>query len=452
MSALPRNLRRAIAHQAPSAPSRVPGGRPTFRYPGLAHEPPPGDVGATPAPTTVRVRSPLEESLLDASARRAEARKLRRDVLTWAGILSVVTAGFAALLLRSAAGDHGAGAAGARQLAVPERLDVLAAHGATHAARSGPERERPHAPALVRAEAKVEAPSEGLPDDADANVRRDGHGGLKGGVLFVPKSFSSRDGSYDLLIHFHGNTRVVLESVEHADLNALVAVVNLGVGSLPYEEAYAVRGSYEALLDQIGRVAEARGLATPRLRRVALSSWSAGYGALSSILQLRTGRDPLDALLVLDGIHCGYRDGDPRALNALNLEPFVRAARLAADRGILFSITHAEVIPEGYAGSAETADLLLGAVGGVRQPRGAGDAPPHVDLPAARGAVSKKLEKRMEPMTEAAVGGLRVRGYRGETPEHHMAHLFQMGATVLPELAARWSTAQPVEAAEPTAR
>ncbi len=31
-----------------------------------------------------------------------------------------------------------------------------------------------------------------------------------------------------------------------------------------------------------------------------------------------------------------------------------------------------------------------------------------------------------------------VRGYRGETPEHHMAHLLQMGATVLPELASRW--------------
>jgi len=31
-----------------------------------------------------------------------------------------------------------------------------------------------------------------------------------------------------------------------------------------------------------------------------------------------------------------------------------------------------------------------------------------------------------------------VRGYRGNTPEHHMAHLLQMGATVMPELAERW--------------
>jgi len=36
------------------------------------------------------------------------------------------------------------------------------------------------------------------------------------------------------------------------------------------------------------------------------------------------------------------------------------------------------------------------------------------------------------------VGSFRIRGYRGNTRGHHMAHLFQMGATVLPELAQRW--------------
>ena len=47
----------------------------------------------------------------------------------------------------------------------------------------------------------------------------------------------------------------------------------------------------------------------------------------------------------------------------------------------------------------------------------------------------------MEPVSEATVGTFHVRGYRGNTPEHHMAHLLQMSATVLPELVARWQTA-----------
>ncbi len=44
----------------------------------------------------------------------------------------------------------------------------------------------------------------------------------------------------------------------------------------------------------------------------------------------------------------------------------------------------------------------------------------------------------MIPTTEASVGELHVRGFRGNTPEHHMAHLLQMASTVLPELVERW--------------
>ncbi len=79
------------------------------------------------------------------------------------------------------------------------------------------------------------------------------------------------------------------------------------------------------------------------------------------------------------------------------------------------------------------------AHGKREKPRSA--APEHLQLRAAEGAVSRALEKRMEPVSEATVGTFHVRGYRGNTPEHHMAHLLQMGATVLPELVARWQSA-----------
>jgi hypothetical protein len=273
---------------------------------------------------------------------------------------------------------------------------------------------------------------------ADAAIRFKGYAHLPGGVLYVPRTFSSEDGAYDLLLHFHGNTGVVVESAEHAKLNAIVAVINLGTGSGPYETAYASPGLYEALLDRIERAVAERGLAHGRLRRVALSSWSAGYGALSSIFEWRTGRDPLDAILVLDGIHCGFFGHETKRMKSQNLTPFVKAAREAADGRFLFSITHSDVEPTAYASSSATADFLLEAVDGHRNP--ALDPPEHVELRAAVGAVSKKLEKRMEPESEAIVGGFHVRGYRGNTAEHHMAHLLQMAATVLPELRERWSS------------
>ncbi|WP_437677519.1 hypothetical protein [Sorangium sp. So ce131] len=271
-------------------------------------------------------------------------------------------------------------------------------------------------------------------------IRHDGYAPIRGGVLFTPESFKPAGPSYDLLVHFHGNTQLVRESAEVAGLNAAVAVVNLGIGSGAYEDAYAQPGMYEGLLGDIDRALAQRGLPTPRVRRVALSSWSAGYGAVAKILELRRGTDTVDAILVTDGIHCGFAPEQPSGLNTIQLASFARAAQRAASGEILFTITHSEIDPITYASSSATANYLLEvAQGGPVDRPLALDAPPHLRLRAAEGAVSRRLEKQMVPTTEASVGGLHVRGYRGNTPEHHMAHLLQMAATVLPELTERWS-------------
>ncbi|EYF02903.1 hypothetical protein [Chondromyces apiculatus] len=276
-------------------------------------------------------------------------------------------------------------------------------------------------------------------------IEHQGYGSIPGGVLFTPDSFAPTGSDYDLLLHFHGNTRVVRESAEVAGLNAAVAVVNLGVGSGPYEVAYIAPGTYEALLEEINRVIALRGVPSPRLRRVALSSWSAGYGAISKILEMRRGADPLDALLVLDGIHTGWLEGsrthDLAALNPLHLDAFARAARRASSGDFLFSITHADIDPIAYAGTSLTADYLLREAAGQPLERTApGPAPAHLALRSAEGAVAKRLEKRLEPTSDTRLGDLHVRGYTGNTPEHHMSHLLQMGATVIPELVSRWSS------------
>jgi hypothetical protein len=272
---------------------------------------------------------------------------------------------------------------------------------------------------------------------ADRALDRGRHSWVRGGVLFVPSTFASAGGDYDLLIHFHGNTAVVRESVEVAGLNTIVVVVNLGEGSRVYSDFYRLPGSYERLLAQVERRLVSRGLERPRLRRVALSSWSAGYGALSKILALRKGDDPLDAVMVSDGIHTHYLPEAPDQLNPRVMAPYAALAARAARGDLLFSITHTEVDPRAYASAEATSSYLLEAVGGERYPRYSGVGR-HVQLAAAEGAVAKKKEKRMVLESEGRVGDLHVRGYLGETKEHHMAHLLQMAGTVLDELAERW--------------
>lgn len=371
-------------------------------------------VGPTPTPPPVAVAD-APPSPAPAS-RRAPRRRVGRALAA----LALVAMALIATAFRTVEGTPlRAFATWSSTLRLPDAVARRALAAAPHA--------------LTVGSTDVDAPDDGEPVEGAPAIKRDGHASIPGGILVAPRSFTTTDGSYDLLVHFHGNTAVVRESAEVADLNALVAVVNLGIGSAPYEEAYAVPGTWEELLGSIQRGARERGIATPRLRRVALSGWSAGYGAISTILQVRRGHEDLDAILSLDGIHCGWEMGQ---LNARQMAPFASAAKKAAAGDILFSITHSAIDPRAYASTTATADYLLQAVGGRRAEPA--PAPGYLSLASMKGAVARDREKTMEPTSEARVGGLVVRGYRGETPEHHMAHLFQMAATVLPDLVQRW--------------
>ena len=271
-------------------------------------------------------------------------------------------------------------------------------------------------------------------------IQHQGHVPIHGGVLVAPSTFvPAPDGSYDLIVHFHGDVGVVRESVEVAGINAIVAIVNLGIGSKVYRETYDGDGEWERLLDNINRGVINRGVPSPKVRRIALSCWSAGYGAVGSVLLHRRGTDPLDAILVEDGIHAGWREEDPSQLNPLPFSMFVDAARAAAGGKILFTMTHSEISPPLYGGTSTTAAFMLHAVGAEPVKNAMLELPPHVKLVAAEHAVSKRLEKHMVPISDTRVGLLHIRGYAGDTREHHMAHLLQMAATVLPELQERWA-------------
>jgi hypothetical protein len=387
------------------------------------------DSEPTPTPRPVAVDIPGAPYGVAPASKPAPVRRSRLLARSVEAFLALALVGTAALAVAGRA--RPAAEAEAQR---PRAWSSFAA--AAYAAVPEVETPRVEPPAVVAAPV---APAVGAHPEApraDAHVARTGYAHVPGGVVFVPGSFSSDDGGYDLYLHFHGNTRVVNESAEVAGLNAIVAVVNLGVNSAPYLDAYEEPGSYERLLASIDHAVAERGLEHPHLGRVAIGSWSGGYGAVSRILEVGRGQGSLDAVLVLDGIHCGYLEENPKALNAMIISPFLGAARRAAEGKLLFSITHSEIDPVAYAGTHVTADYLLDAVHGRRgEPQA---APDHLQLRAAEGAVSKKLEKWMEPTSDTTVGSFHVRGYRGNTPEHHMAHLLQMGATVMPELVHRW--------------
>jgi len=144
--------------------------------------------------------------------------------------------------------------------------------------------------------------------------------------------------------------------------------------------------------------------------------------------------------MVFDGIHTGFRDEDKSRLAELGVQSFLRAANAASNDRILFTMTHSEVDPIAYASTSRCADLLLASVGRKAE-KATGPAPAHLKLKAAAKSIGRNTT--LEPTFDTRVGSFHVLGYRGNTPEAHAAHLHQMAAIALPELAKRWASAAP---------
>ncbi|MFO0612854.1 MAG: hypothetical protein U0414_09715 [Polyangiaceae bacterium] len=294
---------------------------------------------------------------------------------------------------------------------------------------------------------------------------RTGHVSVPNGYLVFPSTFETYDGGYDVLIHFHGNPLVVAESAEVAKLNAVVVMIN-GAGRGGYEEVYGSRpGLYEELLAAIDRGLASRGIEHPHVRRIALTSWSAGYGAISTILSTRKGKDPLDAIALFDGIHASWEGGNSRSfatngvvqdssqltpklleargkatINKLQMRSFLEAAKEATHGELYFGIAHTEIDPMAYASCTIATDFLLRELGLERHPLDPIDDAPHwFTLKAMEGIWDPDKVHQLVPLTEVHEGDLHVIGYSGATPEHHAAHLFEMSQTLLPDIAARWS-------------
>lgn len=293
---------------------------------------------------------------------------------------------------------------------------------------------RVEAPAIAEPEASGECVEEEASQPrADAALERSGETKLPNGVLYIPSTFESKDGDYDLYIHFHGAPRVVLENAEIARLNAVVVVMNHGVGSAVYAEAYRDRHVYRALLERIDEAIKARGLAGAKVRRVAIGSWSAGFAAVAPILDVETP----DAVLLVDSLHSAFSDAERRRPDAARLAPFVTLAKRAAAGTVLFEVTHSAAWTDAFASASETADVLIKAAS-TRREAAIGE-PVHLEVDSAQGYLKRAKDRTLVQRSEASIGDFSVKGYEGGMPEDHLAQLIQIGATVFPKLRERWS-------------
>lgn len=249
---------------------------------------------------------------------------------------------------------------------------------------------------------------------------------LRVGRIAIPqKGGHTKDFGYDVIVHFHGLRAMRMTLVQVAK-GVAFAGVDLGIGSGAYSDAFMSPEQWPALKQSIESALKAQsGDDRAHIRHLALTAWSAGYGAVNEILK----RDMagVDAVVLLDALHASW---DPTRRTHLSgddvipgpVAPTVEFAKRALRGEKIFVFSHSEVDPVTYPSTRLTADMLMAQLGLERHP---------VDTPAESrfglyGAVDHK--------------GLHIWSYRGNDKPAHCSHLSHIGQAVRDILEPAWHT------------
>ena len=228
--------------------------------------------------------------------------------------------------------------------------------------------------------------------------------------IFIPAKHE-RARSFDLLIHFHGAGYVVQHAASKYRGPIIAATVNLGSGSKVYSDGFEDTTKFVRLIDSILDSSERRLRHAISLRRIILSGFSAGYGAIRRIIGTESNYAGIDGVLLLDGIHAGYipeqtvvHEGG--VIDSTDLLPFLKLAGDASGERSKkrFLITHSEIFPGTFVSTTEATDYLLRSLQLRREP------------------LLKWGPLGMQQLSQAKRNNFAVRGYAGNTAPDHIDH------------------------------
>ena len=241
----------------------------------------------------------------------------------------------------------------------------------------------------------------------DASTRtqtiQDGDVGFQ---LFVPEGPLQKA----LTMHFHGAPWFAIdEHVARGIANPLI-VFNNGQGSSVYEKPFLDKTRFARWIALAEKWVRANRDPSYRANAVAISSFSAGYGAVREIV-----RDPkhlarISRIVLCDSMYASHDpDGSKRA-DAEQIGRWVPFGQSAARGERTLCFTHSQVPTETYANSAACATALAMACGLAVGP-------------VEPGTLAATLDDRFPLQTRADAGHLHLWGYGGEDAQAHLTHM-----------------------------
>ncbi|HEY5956234.1 MAG TPA: hypothetical protein VIV60_06770, partial [Polyangiaceae bacterium] len=189
-----------------------------------------------------------------------------------------------------------------------------------------------------------------------------------------------------------------------------------------YRDGHGAPGTLGRLLDALhAHVAEAFHRDDVHVRRVAVSAWSAGFGAVAPMLRRTEDVNRIDAVLVSDGIHVSFTDPRNRSIGDAQLAAVAAFARRAMTRDKLLGITHTAIQTPDFASTTETAAKLLEML----------KLTPNVILDS---------NSNRDPIATSFVesGDFVLLGFAGNDKHAHAVQQWALGRTLWARLSARW--------------
>lgn len=195
---------------------------------------------------------------------------------------------------------------------------------------------------------------------------------LVGGSLALPGSFQPRSGPFTVSMHFLGGNDALMQKFCDIGFNAVHYNSSLTGRSQQFKEPFLPHAEYFGeILEAIeGAVRQQCNAPDARVGNIAVSSFSAGYGAVREILKVPEYFERIQTLFLLDTVYAGWVSDEVRVPQVEQMIDFMRFAQAAARREKRLIVSHIDYDCDdaGYCSTRKTAELLLASVGGTRQP------------------------------------------------------------------------------------
>jgi hypothetical protein len=169
-----------------------------------------------------------------------------------------------------------------------------------------------------------------------------------------------------MLVHFHGDPQTVWNNAAYATLDAVVVTVNLGAVSSAYQDPYAADTTlFATLLDEARTTLRNQPDFADNLNfdKLAVSSFSAGYGAVREVLKNSTYFNDIDGMILADTVYASFTSSSDHTPLDSQMAGFRNFATAAKNGTKTLTLSHSLVQTFTYCNTAETADDLLAWTG-----------------------------------------------------------------------------------------